>query len=162
MAVDYASKRIERGDEGWAIRNAKLRFSRKLLFVAGLAICLAPKLRPTEMLAKAKTAGQIEEALIDLLIKYQDQVPLAIVIQLFCDFATDDLAREFLDSYGAFLAILDEERTHLEELDSEDPGRDPVFSKVREQSRRFQNTLDRLFFESNNDLTTLVKRYGVF
>ena len=162
MAVDYASKRIERGDEGWAIRNAKLRFSRKLLLVAGLAICLAPKLRPSEKLRQAQTADQIEEALIDLLIEYQDQVPLAIVIQLFREFASDDLAREFLDCYGSFLTILDTQRLHLEELDSEDPGRDPVFSEIRTQSRRFQNTLDRLFFESNNDLTALVIRYGVF
>ena len=43
-AVDFASKQRDRAGEGWGLRNAKLRMSRKLIFASGMLVCFSPKL----------------------------------------------------------------------------------------------------------------------
>ena len=46
VAVDYAAKKWEQADKKWALRNAKLRFTRKMTFVKGLLLCFDCELFP--------------------------------------------------------------------------------------------------------------------
>src|SRR5271157_2696603 len=86
MAVDFASKQRDRGGEGWGLRNAKLRMSRKLIFVSGLLTCFSCSLNE-ELQAKVstderniKTARSVNLArLQDHILQCVRQTPLDIV-----------------------------------------------------------------------------------
>ena len=70
MTVDYAAKVIERDREGWALRNAKLRFSRKLIFVTGMLLAYEVGLNPHR-----KNWGSEEESFFALADRLQHNLP---------------------------------------------------------------------------------------
>lgn len=78
-------------------------------------------------------------------------------------FANDETARAVMKSYDAFLAALDDElkRKHLKTLDFGVQD-DALFEEQRKNDRSFRDALEVFFFDSNDRLGKLTRRYGVF
>ena len=164
MAVDYAAKRRDRGSDGWALRNFKLRLSRKLIFTAGLAMCLSCELRPSAALRSAATPDEFYKQLADFLMDFCNRTPLEVLASFAGQFGAGAVAGEIFDAYDQFLAILrdDGKRTALEEMDVDDAVHDPLFAETRRIGTTFQEGLSKLFFATDVDLTRATQRYGVF
>lgn len=166
MAVDYAAKRREREGAGWAIRNVKLRMSRKLIFAAGLAMCMSCELLPPAALTGSGPMDPSEfyVALQDFLIEFSNRTPLETVAT-FARHFDSAVAGSILDAYDAFLAILmdEQKRTRLESMmEVEEAITDPSFLEARTIGTAFQEGLTKLFFGTNSTLTNATQRYGVF
>jgi len=165
MTVDYASKRRER-DGGWALRNFKLQVSRKLIYVAGLMMCLSCQLRPVAALKNAgfATEKDFTDALQDFLLDFSNRTPLQAVSRFALDFNAGACGAEILDAYDKFLGVLADsgKRNHLKKLSVEDALSDEVFKEARVIGNEFQDALTKLLFDSDSVLTAATQRYGVF
>jgi len=166
MAVDYASKRQERAGQGWAIRNVKLRMSRKLIFVSGMLACFNCYLCPAQEAGDGapSIAPNYGVRLIAQLRSYTNRTPLDIVAQALDQYAKKETAAQLFAAYDGFLALLDDEdtRRHLEHLQPEAAVKDRIFQHTRDVSHAFQGALDTFFFDDHPELSKLVRRYGVF
>jgi predicted nucleotidyltransferase len=166
MAVDYAAKRWEQAGKKWALRNAKLRMSRKLLFVAGLLMCFSLELSSSEGRQEILSSDPeiLSRKLADFFQSEMRLTPIEVLAQALLRVdRCEDLAG-VVDAYDRFLAILADEdaRKHLEELKFEEAGDDSLFTEIRELSHVFQEGLTELFFEADDKLRGLVVKYGVF
>ncbi len=173
MAVDYARKVRDRNAEGWALRNIKLRLSRKLTFASGMLACLDYKLNPHEHEPEQSLFGAPNM----LAISAQEHIrrcvamtPLDILsrsIELHCRNNTEkkhELAKLILSSYDSFLGVLNDraKRTTLKMLKPGDQYNSPVFQECRDLGIAFQSGLSSLFFNTNKELTEATQEYGVF
>lgn len=159
MAVDYANKYRARAGEKWALRNIKLRMSRKLIFLSGLFMCISWALERKE----ASDATLVAQALVSHLREWTQRYPLESLAMMVDKYAPS-LASEVFDAYDAFLGILnDEEKRHeLEQLAPEEAYGNAVFLEARAVATRFDEAVLTLLFESEDNVTRLVKRYGVY
>lgn len=159
MAVDYANKYRARARQSWALRNIKLRMSRKLLFVSGLFMCLSWALKPRENSDKQT----LSQELVDHLGEWTKRPPLESLAIIVRDYAPS-LATKIFDSYDSFLGVLEDntKRSAMESLSPEAAYMDKAFLKARNDSDDFDEALRLLLFESNDKITQLAKRYGVF
>ncbi|HLJ25949.1 MAG TPA: hypothetical protein VKY85_04510 [Candidatus Angelobacter sp.] len=163
MAVDFASKQWVRGGLGWGIRNAKLRLSRKLIYVAGLLTCFSCAL-DTDLNSKVHSESDEVLALVSHLRKAVKNTPLAVLAHALLLYDSNgEISRQIFYAYNEFLGILNdgEKRRHLEKLRVEDAESDLLFAEIRRVSDAFQKGLDKLFFENQN-ISHLTKKYGVF
>lgn len=149
IGVDFVAKDRERRGEGWGLRNAKLRTSRKLLFASGLL----PVLRCHEL--DAREIGPFLAAQFEL--PPTDRVADAF---LYADAA--DAGAAALGAYDRFIALLDDERARAElrALDGRAAAaRSPRFRAVAELAAEIDRSLLELLFGPR--LGEVTKRYAV-
>lgn len=164
MAVDFASKQRDRGGEGWGIRNAKLRMSRKLIFASGLLLCFSCHLDPELQATISTEKDVIKLNLVKHIREFVRQSSLEIVARSVQEFSVADaVQKDLFSSYAEFLEILDDKksREHLKSLRAENSRNDKTFGRIREISSVFEKALDQVFFE-NHKIGPLIREYGVF
>jgi predicted nucleotidyltransferase len=171
MAVDFASKQRDRGGQGWGLRNAKLRMSRKLIFAAGLLSCFSCQLDEElqNKISADKTDTKSTRALNlaylqDHILQQVRATPLDVLASAVGEYKIEkSIAKDVFPSYDEFLGTMSdvEKRLKLKDLKAEDSREDPVFKEVQHFSDRFSNALNQIFFE-NQRLRPLTQKYGVF
>ncbi len=148
ICVDFVGKQRE-DEEKWALRNAKLRTARKMLFAAGLLpILLCDRHRRSEM--RAFLAGQLRAPATDRLAA------------AFCAYDLVDSGARALDAYDRWVEIAGDAslRAQLAAVRRDNAGESEVFARVRRAGDDLEAGLLALLFET--PLVVLVREYGVF
>ena len=164
VASDYASKMWERSRQGWGIRNVKLRFSRKLLFIWGLLAAFSGELFAPPELQRVENDDQYFLMLADLIRRQTDVPPLELLARVVLDTGDFSIAREIFSSYDEFLTVLanPDARAKLEAVRFEDALNDPSYAALRDASQSFRQGVTRLFFDAHPRLPRLIRDFGVF
>ncbi len=166
ITVDFVYKQRADSDKKWALRNAKLRMSRKLVFAAGLLQCFF-----CYLVSDAKPAREALKSMdlspLTTFMENQLALPPLEILAKACLILNvrDTTAQGLFDSYDRFLAILDDtdKRGELEGAHShEDLRRSKAWGEVREVSRPFHASLISLFLKDDEQLKNLTLEYGVF
>jgi hypothetical protein len=154
MCVDFAHKQREQKGKKWALRNIKLRMSRRLIFIKGVLLCF-----------KSYKSSWDTDRIKEELIKNVAIPPLEFIISVFLDCGiSEDLIIEFLNSYNKYLEMLNDEefRKHLEDIKMSNAYGDSRFEDARKNSHDFQDTLSKIFFEEKSALKDFTLKYGFF
>jgi len=162
MAVDYATKKWQRSNTGWALRNIKLRMSRKLLFAKGILVCFLCD----EKFAGKPMGTEQEVVLAELLTKCFNlcrQPAIDLLSRAFHQFSKAEVGVKGLGAYNKFLEAMNDstKRSWLDQLEFENVT-DSLFEDERMNTRLFRDALEELFFDSDPKLGKLTRRYGVF
>jgi len=165
LAVDFVHKQRNYAG-GWALRNTKLRLSRKLIYVSGLLMCFSPELDGGEARWSAEGGGVDVAVLVAFLHASTRVCPLDhLALAALRPSITEATARALFEAYDTFLGVLadQEKRDHLKNLTFDDLDRgDALFRETSGIGRRFQEALNKLFFEEDPELRRLLQDYGVF
>jgi predicted nucleotidyltransferase len=164
MAVDFAYKLRARSGEKWAIRNVKLRMSRKLLYVAGLLACFHPHLLVDDPEERKRIYEEesFQPEILDVVYSIFSDSPLDIVAGFLDTPESRGTALPLFRAYDEFLGVLldSDQRDRLEKLSYAEADSDPIYQNARATSHRFRDSLLDLFF--GEKLYLLTRLYGVF
>ena len=161
MAVDFADKFHDQFGDRWALRNVKLRFSRKLIFFASLLACFSWHLRRRNSDRPSLTV----ESSIGYFAKYLGRPPLEIVAdELLKGEIAGSTCSKILNSYDRFLGILNNVsmRDELEELPRDLANKNELFQQVRNLSHTFRDGLNEWLFDREGQLFELMRNYAIF
>jgi len=133
--------------------------SRKLLFISGLFMCISWSLGHYE----ADDQKLVVQRLVSHLRDWTERPPLeslATIVEAYAPSLTTDV----FDAYDSFLALLgdEEKRKLLEQLDPDEAYGSDVFLEARRVATNFDEALIKLLFGSNDEITQLAQKYGVF
>ena len=165
VTVDFVEKQRGQAGQGWGLRNAKLRMSRKLIFATGMLSCFS-----CEMLSSSNARNELRQhnstvAMEEHLRTFIKKTPLEILATFLLELRIKrKTVLKLFSSYDSFLGLLNNsaKRKHLKKLRPDDIPGDQVFREVRRFSREFQDGLTNLFFYENQKLQELTIFYGVF
>jgi len=166
MAVDFAYKRRTRGGKGFAIRNIKLRMSRKLIFVSGLLACFSGHILLTEPeLSALIHAAHAPDEFVRHLRRVFALTPLEIVASIINKHEhLRPIGVQLFGAYDVFIGALrdDQKRAHLDGLPPEAEEYDSVYRELRHASHQFRDAVLDLFFDERAMLNQLTRIYGIF
>ena len=160
ICVDYAAKYREQDGAKWALRNAKIRFSRKLLYAAGLAFCMSCQLNPPKRFHLDLFGVQQDtsaEPYIDAALNFAKTPPLEYLAAFIQSYAKPTKRKRIVENifgaYNDWLMLLNDERARreLEKLDHSEAKNNAYFKKVRKSSEKFAEGLRELFFDRRTD-----------
>lgn len=154
LGVDFADKFHDQAGKKAVLRNVKLRFSRKLIYTAGLYSCLRwyetePQPSPDETLDRFRHLATT--------------TPLEFIAQACLDQDASSATKEAIfTNYEDFLATLrdKQKREALEKLSPGQAATDPLFNHLREASHPFEDALRDLL--SSKNLGPQLIRYVTF
>lgn len=168
VTVDFVYKQVRQGGKKWALRNAKLRMSRKLVFAGALLRCYYLAHSPDGVRAKEEvlSGDKNSEVFVDLLEGLCSLPALELLAKAVCESSLSlHGRRNIIGSYLGFLDLLDDpdRRGELELLTPEELGGSQVWKEIQEQSDQFQEGLDALFFgDALPSLRNFTREFGVF
>jgi hypothetical protein len=150
MCVDFAGKMRDRKGQGWGLRNAKLRTSRKILFASGLL----PLLR---------CGGLETDAITPFLLEQFEMPPSDRVADAFIEGGRSDAAVELFEAYERFVKMLDNEETRksLGEITGRpEASESDLFQKIVEIGQVVETRLLDLLFDA--ELEKVTRDYAIF
>jgi predicted nucleotidyltransferase len=163
ICVDFAYKEWEQAGKKWALRNIKLRTSRKLLFVSGLFTVFSC-FQNDDLRREDADMDSYVCKLQRHLLNFAHSTPLNIIVWTLTQIGLEDRCLELLNEYEQFLAKINDAtiRKYLAALSEQSVYGDDEFLECREISRRLQAVLQYVCFEADSPLRRFTCEYGVF